>query len=1057
MRETSTHASPKITRPRLHGVVSRERLFHRIADFTSPIVWMAAPPGAGKTTLVASFVEGRRLSTIWYQLDSSDRDPATFFHYLARAVSHSGLSRRKTLPALPTEPSADLAAFARRYFRELFEQLPDVAVLVLDNYQDAADPLLDGVLREAFEQVPDGIKVIVASLSDPPQTLARLVANRVISVMDAEELLFTWDEARQILSPRVAMDDETLRALHERSGGWAAGLVLMSEHARRLGRRDIASLTESPAAVFDYFAGEIFVHARPEHQRVLMLAALLPRITAKAAEAASGCRDADRVLEQLYRRHLFIDRRQGSEIVYQFHGLFRSFLQARGRDCLSREERAQAAMRVATLLEADGHLEEAVGLYLDAGQPALATRLILQQAPTLYEQGRWRTLLDWITALPPDVHEATPWLAYWVGACEVWIDPPTARVRLEEAFRAFAASDDPAGQTLAAGALSRACILDADWSALDKWISALEQLCEHDADALAPQIRLIGLSRLLYATFARQPRHPCLAEWAERTVALLGTSADGNEVILAAFSLMMYYNWTGVTSRQEEIVRRIKPLLAKPELLSSVSLTYWKWVYSGYLLRVGTPRESLAVIDEALELARNSGLTIAMVIRRHRLAPLLTMLDLSAAEVEIKALDPAPHVEPYYEMKSWLGLQRGNLTLAEQDAHTALQLAVDRGRTYYLILDHLLLATVRAEAGQHDGALSHIAIYREQTSGIDGPLHEYQASLVEAYVALQQDNSTRCHERLRAALQIGQDQRYRTHGSWCRRMMARLYAEALRQDIAAGYVQDVIRQLELTPESPDIESWPWPIRIYAMGQFEVMKDGELLRFEGKAQRKPMGLAKVLVALGEGGARIEQLVDILWPEPSKGDGQKALDITIHRLRALLGSDDALQVNNRRVSFNPKQVWVDLWALERALAPLIPAVNAVEPDIAQLEAAAPQVLKVYRGHFLAGEKEEPWQLPVRNRLSGRFQRFAIRLGEHWEAKGAWSRAAELYARVIELDPLAETFYRRQMKCLHRQRRRPEALEVFRRCRHTLSVVLGVKPADETDALYRQLLDG
>jgi DNA-binding SARP family transcriptional activator len=46
---------------------------------------------------------------------------------------------------------------------------------------------------------------------------------------------------------------------------------------------------------------------------------------------------------------------------------------------------------------------------------------------------------------------------------------------------------------------------------------------------------------------------------------------------------------------------------------------------------------------------------------------------------------------------------------------------------------------------------------------------------------------------------------------------------------------------------------------------------------------------------------------------------------------------------------------------------------------------------------------------------------------------------------------------MECLHRQRRRPEALEVFRRCRHTLSVVLGVKPAAETDALYRQLLDG
>jgi DNA-binding SARP family transcriptional activator len=138
-------------------------------------------------------------------------------------------------------------------------------------------------------------------------------------------------------------------------------------------------------------------------------------------------------------------------------------------------------------------------------------------------------------------------------------------------------------------------------------------------------------------------------------------------------------------------------------------------------------------------------------------------------------------------------------------------------------------------------------------------------------------------------------------------------------------------------------------------------------------------------------------------------------------------------------------------------LIPAVGAVEPDIALLGSAPPRVLRLYRGHFLAGESEEPWQLPVQNRLANRFQRFALRLGEHWEAKGAWTRAAELYARVVELDPLAETFYRRQTACLRAQGRRAEALGVFRRCRQTLSVVLGVPPTKETDLVYRQLLDG
>ena len=95
---------------------------------------------------------------------------------------------------------------------------------------------------------------------------------------------------------------------------------------------------------------------------------------------------------------------------------------------------------------------------------------------------------------------------------------------------------------------------------------------------------------------------------------------------------------------------------------------------------------------------------------------------------------------------------------------------------------------------------------------------------------------------------------------------------------------------------------------------------------------------------------------------------------------------------------------------------------------LESEASHVLSLYKGHFLAGETEEPWQLLLKNRLSGRFQRFVMRLGEHWESREFWQRAAGLYERAIELDPLAETFYRRQMVCLHAQGQRAEAIEVI-----------------------------
>src|SRR5438034_4802613 len=106
----------KISRPKLYGALRRKRLFELLDRCRAhPLVWIAAPPGAGKTTLVASYLEERKVSPIWYQMDAEDGDPATFFYYLALAAARFTPRKRRPLPLLRPEFLSDLPAFTRRF------------------------------------------------------------------------------------------------------------------------------------------------------------------------------------------------------------------------------------------------------------------------------------------------------------------------------------------------------------------------------------------------------------------------------------------------------------------------------------------------------------------------------------------------------------------------------------------------------------------------------------------------------------------------------------------------------------------------------------------------------------------------------------------------------------------------------------------------------------------------------------------------------------------------------------------------------------------------------
>ena len=544
----------------------------------------------------------------------------------------------------------------------------------------------------------------------------------------------------------------------------------------------------------------------------------------------------------------------------------------------------------------------------------------------------------------------------------------------------------------------------------------------------------------------------------ERVTQMLDEEFDVNNKVRAATFLLAYCNIACDLERARRVVQRIRPLAEHPDL-SSLTQIWWvsRLGYFQYLTAdygaasLAFEHARRVVTEQGLQGLRAISIllasyeqSIAGATRNFR--RMLELADeISANVTETRPLDVwhAGHARVHY------GVATGDAALIVKVGPATLEAAQQSGMVYALIQSLVWHGVGLAEAASHEEVVETMELARVALRQTCFDFWEPQTWFAEAYSLLRHGCREEGVNTLKRAL--SQERQFgRFYANICRMsfIVPKLFAEALSAGIDPNHVRELIRKYGIRPPLNCVEAWPWPIRVCTLGRFEILIDDEPLTFAGKAPKKPLALLKALIAFGGRNVPEERLMDALWPDEEADAARKSLDITVLRLRKLLGSQEAIVVREELIGLNPEMCWVDVWAFERRIA----QTETAEGEVGLSAAAA--AVALYHGNFLPADAEEPWTVKARERLRGKFVRLVETAAQADETAGHWEKAMTHYLKGLEADDLVEAFHLGLMRCYRALGRPAEAMTTFRRLRQTLSVVLGIAPSPAAETLAREM---
>ncbi len=376
-------------------MVVRTALIDRLAAAQAPVITVIAPPGYGKTTLLAQWAERIGPRVAWVSCDDGDNDPVVLLSALALALDRIEPVDPEIFQTLASS-GAGITAVPR--FVSGIASMRRPVRVVLDHTEAITNKQCLNTIAEFGLRLPPGWQFALASRAKVPLPAARLRAQGGIFEITAEDLAMGPREALSLLQRAGAeVSEESIHDLLQRTEGWPAGLYIATLAMNSGTRQRKIDFTFTGDDVFmgDYLRSELLDRVSDADASFLIRTSVLDRMCGSLCDAVLVQKESGRVLERMEGGNLLVVPLDHRREWYRYHHLLRELLYSelhrRDPDLVQ-----DLHFRAAAWFEANAMPETAINHARAAGDYDRVARLLLDLAQPVWASGRVETVLRWM-------------------------------------------------------------------------------------------------------------------------------------------------------------------------------------------------------------------------------------------------------------------------------------------------------------------------------------------------------------------------------------------------------------------------------------------------------------------------------------------------------------------------------------------------------------------------------------------------------------------------------------------------------------------------------------